>query len=90
MLALSTCDGVPDTEFPNYSYGYGRLNACKGVRVVAPDIGLADCESPGPPGQDGCYCYDSCETKCNRVGMSCCCGAWNGCFCSDTPGCCRE
>jgi hypothetical protein len=47
-----------------------------------------DCESPGPPGQDDCYCTDTCESGCNAVGLNCCCGAWNQCFCSDTPSCC--
>lgn len=83
-----TCGGIPDTEFPNYSYGTGRLNACRPLQHAAPELGLDDCESPGPPGQDDCYCTDTCEAGCNRIGMSCCCGAFGGCFCSENPGCC--
>ena len=88
LAADRTCGGVPDSDFPNYSYGAGRLNVCRPLQYIAPDIGLADCASPGPPGQDDCYCTDACEAMCNTVAMSCCCGAWNQCFCSENPGCC--
>ena len=38
------CGGVPDDEFPNFSYGAGRLNACRAVKHASPAAGLQDCE----------------------------------------------
>jgi len=32
-----SCGGIPDTEFPNHVFGYGRLNALKSVNLVISD-----------------------------------------------------
>jgi len=28
-----TCSGRPDNQFPNYTFGYGRVNALKAIRA---------------------------------------------------------
>ena len=29
-----TCAGVPDTQFPNYQFGYGRVNALRAANAL--------------------------------------------------------
>jgi len=33
LSSNQTCEGVPDTVFPNYTFGYGRINALKAVQA---------------------------------------------------------
>lgn len=29
------CQGIPDTEYPNHVYGYGRVNALRSIKAAA-------------------------------------------------------
>ena len=43
-----TCGGVPGSEIPNNTYGYGRVDALAAIMIASSDLEITQTDAPDP------------------------------------------